>query len=216
MKILLVIPIVVVSLSVAGYFSWQQKVEAERLTSVFDYASCVTAGYPVNDSFPAQCETPDGQLFTESRPAARTAEVPSSLEVPATKYNLFTAKYVRFEYPSTWNPVNVTELPPGTKDEAIMLGIPGAVSDQMMNFSELPFASIQPNDIETTTDIDISGKAGKKWIRSGDGYVAYDYYTEAPGNGSFGIHVTLAEKDATIEADLDHLVSTLQFQVPAE
>ncbi len=216
MKILLVVPIVVVSLGIAGYFAWQQKSEADRLTGVFDYTSCAAAGYPVNDSFPAKCETPDGQQFTEQRPTTKTAEISAIAEVPATKYNIFTAKYLRFEYPSTWNPVNLVELPPGAKDEAITLGIPGSVSDQMMSFSELPFASIQPNDVETTTDIDISGKPGKKWIRSGQGYVAYDYYTEAPGNGSFGIHVTMAAGDATVEAELDHLVSTLQFQVPTE
>lgn len=216
MKILLVVPVVMTVFGVAGYFAWQQKIETDRLAGVFDYTSCAAAGYPVSDSYPAKCETPDGQLFTEERTVARTADILNVQEVPPTKYNLFTAKFVRFEYPTTWNPVNLTDLPPGTVQEAIRLGIPGNVSDQMMSFTELPFASIQPNDVLTETPIDISGKSGKKWVRTGDGYTAYDYYTEAPGNGSFGIHVTLAEADPTIEADLDHVVRTLQFQVPAE
>lgn len=35
------------------------------VTSVFDFNQCVWAGYPIMESYPAQCKTPDGKSFTQ-------------------------------------------------------------------------------------------------------------------------------------------------------
>jgi len=36
----------------------------QRLFSISSYDDCVRAGYPVMDSYPSQCRTPDGRTFT--------------------------------------------------------------------------------------------------------------------------------------------------------
>jgi putative hemolysin len=37
----------------------------EQDLTIFDFDSCVSAGYPVLESYPAQCKTPDGRTFTQ-------------------------------------------------------------------------------------------------------------------------------------------------------
>jgi hypothetical protein len=41
------------------------KKDKDQAANVTDYLTCVDAGYPVLESFPAQCRTPDGRTFTE-------------------------------------------------------------------------------------------------------------------------------------------------------
>lgn len=36
-----------------------------QAVEVTDYLSCAEAGYPIMESYPAQCRTPDGRTFTE-------------------------------------------------------------------------------------------------------------------------------------------------------
>lgn len=210
MKVLAVAFLVMVSTSVAGYFSWQQKKETDKMNNVIDFQTCAAAGYPVAESYPPQCRTPDGRSFTDSTPNA-----PSPIfiqdEAPARTL-FFTAQYLQFSYPSDWNPVN-KELPPGSTLESITLGIPGAVSDQEMAFSEIPYAALDPQDASESYPITIGGKEGKKWKRTGPGYVAYDYYTTGRNESeSFGVHVTVDSEKSEIERQLDELVASIQFK----
>jgi hypothetical protein len=42
---------------------------------VTDFASCVAAGYPILESFPEQCKTPDGRTFVNETEPSAEAEV---------------------------------------------------------------------------------------------------------------------------------------------
>lgn len=54
---------VAVTLAVLVGFVWCQ-IQA-RLNAIDDFAGCAEAGYPVMESYPRQCRTPDGRTFVE-------------------------------------------------------------------------------------------------------------------------------------------------------
>lgn len=58
---ILVLLIIVTILGVIGLRNYQQGQNAKAVTS---FAECKEAGYPVQESFPEQCRTPDGRIFT--------------------------------------------------------------------------------------------------------------------------------------------------------
>ena len=55
--------IVIVILAVGAYSLYAIKVEPIKYVKSFE--ECVAAGYPVMESFPRQCKTPDGRTYTE-------------------------------------------------------------------------------------------------------------------------------------------------------
>lgn len=48
------------------FYFYQQK----NIKAISDFAACESAGYPVAESYPRQCFTPDGRGFTEEVPSA--------------------------------------------------------------------------------------------------------------------------------------------------
>lgn len=44
---------------------WKQEHPAEPEKAVTNFEECAEAGYPVMESYPRQCRTPDGKNFTE-------------------------------------------------------------------------------------------------------------------------------------------------------
>ena len=62
MKILATtIAVIVVVLSAVVFFNFQK---AARLASIDSFEACKIAGYPIAESFPERCMTPDGRSFT--------------------------------------------------------------------------------------------------------------------------------------------------------
>jgi hypothetical protein len=49
-----------------------------RVSGIESYEECVQAGYPIMESYPEQCATPDGRTFTRELP-----DYPESPEAPA-------------------------------------------------------------------------------------------------------------------------------------
>ncbi len=120
-------------------------------------------------------------------------------------------EYVSFRVPIEWKP---TAVSPGGGSvlEEWNLGIPGVESDQTLAFFAVAFDALQPPDLESETPFEIGGQPGEKWVRSGQGYVSYDYYTTGiAGTGSFGIHVTVPEADPALEAVMDTLAASVTF-----
>jgi hypothetical protein len=57
-----IIALAVLLLAVSSYFYFTSAKSTENITS---FADCKKAGYPILESYPAQCKTPDGKTFTE-------------------------------------------------------------------------------------------------------------------------------------------------------
>lgn len=57
--------IVIVVVLASALFIWKQLNKPDILTNSFE--QCVQAGYPVQESFPEQCRTPDGRTFTNTK-----------------------------------------------------------------------------------------------------------------------------------------------------
>lgn len=49
----------------AGFLIWQQKEKPEPLPEVKSFEECLAAGYAILESYPRQCRTSEGKLFTE-------------------------------------------------------------------------------------------------------------------------------------------------------
>jgi len=58
------IGILIVLVIVAGLLlALSRTAKEQRLLSIQSYAECVQAGYPIMESYPSQCATPDGRVF---------------------------------------------------------------------------------------------------------------------------------------------------------
>jgi hypothetical protein len=190
---------------------------------ITNFDQCVAAGNPILESYPEQCKTKSGQSFTKQitqsvqeptvAPTTQTYASPTNTAKPqAIQIKTYTAKNFTFKYPSNWSPKN-NPLEPGASKEVINLGIPDIQSDQTISFYSLPFEQIKPDDVIEESNITISGQPAKKWVRHGEGYFSFAYYTKDPDSeGSFGLHVTTHDRDLELEKQLDQLVTSLQFK----
>lgn len=60
-----VVSLVVVGVGMLALFAWNPDKDEPQAVSVTSFAECQAQGYPILESYPAQCKTPDGQTFTE-------------------------------------------------------------------------------------------------------------------------------------------------------
>ncbi len=65
-----IIALIIVLLILIGGFFLIQEEQAEPV--VLSFEDCVEAGYPVMESFPRQCATPDGRTYAEEIPVSPT------------------------------------------------------------------------------------------------------------------------------------------------
>lgn len=47
---------------ITGYYIFQSQTAKMNITN---FEQCADAGYPIQESYPARCVTPDGQAFTQ-------------------------------------------------------------------------------------------------------------------------------------------------------
>ena len=73
-KYVLISVAVIVTMAVVGWMFGQSK----RI-SISSFEECVAAGYPVMESFPEQCATPDGKTFTKT--AEESSEIIADVSV---------------------------------------------------------------------------------------------------------------------------------------
>lgn len=57
--------LIVAGVGIAGVYMITRQEEAAVLPEVLSFADCEAAGYPVMESYPRQCMTPDGRTFAE-------------------------------------------------------------------------------------------------------------------------------------------------------
>ena len=74
----IIIGVVVVAAIAGGYFITKQ-----RVSQINSFDECAAAGYPIMESYPEQCRTPDGRSFTKalSGPADASFGVASTMQV---------------------------------------------------------------------------------------------------------------------------------------
>ena len=65
MKKIILIGTLVLILTVVGFSVWKYKSFWMPSVSVSNFEECIAQGYPVLESYPRQCKTPDGKTFVE-------------------------------------------------------------------------------------------------------------------------------------------------------
>lgn len=58
-----IIVVVVCLVLFALVWAWWQAFKIASVVNVATYEECVDAGYPILESYPMQCKTPDGRTF---------------------------------------------------------------------------------------------------------------------------------------------------------
>ncbi len=134
-----------------------------------------------------------------------------SYQVPAD-WEQYDGQTINFYHPAEWKP---EEREPfnGSVIEDVVLNIPEA-TDNSLYYSEVPYDMLKPDDIASEDMLDINDRKWIKWVREGEDYVSYDYYTnEVPNKDvrSFAVHVTIKEEDKDLEEDLVKLINTIEF-----
>ena len=60
---------VLIIIAVLGLLGWLWKTRSKNpQVNVVSFETCVAAGYPVMESYPRQCRTPDGRTYAEELP----------------------------------------------------------------------------------------------------------------------------------------------------
>ncbi len=63
-KIITLIIIIVVILAV-GFLGWKYLLKKDDTVSISSFEECEAKGYPIQESYPRKCSTPDNRTFTE-------------------------------------------------------------------------------------------------------------------------------------------------------
>ena len=64
-KIIWIIAVIIILAGIGFYFRLNRKLPSPS-NKITDFEECVRAGYPVRESYPRQCWTPDGRGFVEN------------------------------------------------------------------------------------------------------------------------------------------------------
>ncbi|MFA5933700.1 MAG: hypothetical protein WC795_00540 [Candidatus Paceibacterota bacterium] len=56
---------IIILTGVVGYFLLTSKTQPQPIKVISSFEECAQAGYPILESYPEQCQTPDGQSFTK-------------------------------------------------------------------------------------------------------------------------------------------------------
>jgi hypothetical protein len=76
-KSLIIIAIVVIIILIALFLIFDiGRKQPESYLSIINFEECAQAGYPILESYPPQCKTPDGRTFTQAV-ASTTSPTPS-------------------------------------------------------------------------------------------------------------------------------------------
>ena len=63
-KVIWIIAAIVILISAGGYFVLNQQ-KSSSFQTITNFEECARAGYPIAESYPAQCFTPDGRGFVD-------------------------------------------------------------------------------------------------------------------------------------------------------
>jgi putative hemolysin len=55
-----------IAMVILGIFALYNLFENNKIQSIKTYSACAAAGYPIQESYPEQCRTPDGRMFVNT------------------------------------------------------------------------------------------------------------------------------------------------------
>ena len=193
--ITIVIAVLLAGIAVVYYlFAFKNTKPSKQSISTFE--ECAKAGYPILESFPPQCRTPDGEIFIQGI-SGRNED----------NWETYIGQTFSFQYPSTWKPQPI-QSGIGSGAEVINLGIPEVDSEQTIGFTSFTELN-KPADIMEEGVVYLDDAQGTKWIRKAGDMISYEYYVNR--NGVFGIHVNLPEENIALEKQLDYLITSVYF-----
>lgn len=156
----IIIGILIVLLLGAGVYAFVSREDTDmppQTANITSYEECVAAGYSITDSYPEQCETPEGERF-------------SAFDVPNDWETYSDAGGVMFRYPemAELDYLDLSDWPPQVQvlDEALTCTSAGDVSEDTGRTEE---RSIDGRTYCVTTIVE--GAAGST-------YTQYAYATE--------------------------------------
>lgn len=65
MKKIIIFIVLILIILVAGFFIWQYEANKKAIAAISNFEDCQAKGYPVSETYPRQCKTPDGRTFKE-------------------------------------------------------------------------------------------------------------------------------------------------------
>lgn len=146
-------------------------------------------------------------------PTATTKVAGNTIKERPYDWKEYSGETIKFYHPDEWEP---EEREPfgGSVVEDIVLNIPES-TDNSISYSVTAFDLIKPEDIVMEEEIILNDRKWIKWIREGEGYVSYDFYTKEHLMGneaeSFGVHITIQEQNEELEEELMVFVSSIEF-----
>lgn len=149
--------------------------------------------------------------ITKNSPSI-TPQVAGDVRERPSDWKEFSAETLKFYHPENWQPEERAPFG-GTIVEDIALNIPDSTDDSIA-YSATSFDLIKPDDIVKEEELVVNDRKWTKWVREGEGYTSYDFNTKENLNQdaeSFGVHVTVKEKDEKLEEELLVFVNSIEF-----
>ncbi|KKW42706.1 MAG: hypothetical protein UY92_C0004G0042 [Candidatus Magasanikbacteria bacterium GW2011_GWA2_56_11] len=98
MKNAVLYSLVGVGLALTLVIFWAARERAQKIPAVSTFAECAAAGYPVAESYPRQCRTPDGRVLAEDVPELLSVVV----DAPRPNELVASPVTVSGQVPGTW------------------------------------------------------------------------------------------------------------------
>lgn len=150
--------------------------------------------------------------LTRESPTVTPEVAGSSRERPAS-WKEFNGETLKFYHPEEWVPEKRDPFG-GAIVEDIALNIPDSI-DNSISYSVTSFDLLKPEDIVKEEELILNDRKWTKWVREGEGYASYDFNTKENLNQddaeSFGVHVTVKEKNEKLEEELLVLVNSIEL-----
>lgn len=210
-------------------------------SSVKDFETCVRANYEVFDTFPKQCKTPSGEIYTEviddstepgdeliddpidtpildgTAPLVEptiiaTTEPQTSATSPSNPNRIFDNGKIKFEYPNNWEVTDDSKSDTFGLTINVHTGISNIKSFRIVQESD-DLKNVKSNDVLTEIPFVISNKNGFRWKLSSKDGKSYEYFTSGPNlEGSIGLRVKVNEFNKETDELLANFVETITIK----
>jgi hypothetical protein len=228
-KIFIFLIALVLSTAVA-YFLYNQ-IQDKQTAGINSYQDCVAAGYPIMESLPRQCATPDGRTFTDS--SVEVAEPQDQSEDLTADWKTYTNTYHDYSIriPAGWKYEIINEAY-GTSSHAVINSPDSSASmiigtspndkvdfkssaQHWMEFYKSSTSSLgnYSPELKSVTSVSKSGKEGLQYIidLDEDGKPSTAVWTYFPLNSQSLLKISFQSHDSTTLEQFFQILSTFEF-----